>query len=186
MIVSIHQPNFIPWYPFFEKMSLCDRFVLLTKCQFEKNGYTNRFSRENQWYTMPVYRGLEPIDTKKYIDCEKNWNKIKTKLKKFDPVLSQFDQYICDSMSQTNSGIIEHIAKIINPAVQIVYDYDTTLKSTERLVDICKYYGATTYLAGQGGKQYMNMDLWKNTGIDVKFHKNKNTCHVLDFLMEKK
>ena len=92
------------------------------------------------------------------------------------------DQYITPSLSGTNCGIITHLAKIINPNVEIVYDWPTHLLGTERLVDICKYYGATTYIAGPSGKKYMDMSLWKNAGINVEFHENKNKTHTLDYL----
>ena len=39
MKIAIHQPNFFPWYPFFEKIKNCDIFIILTHCQFEKNGF---------------------------------------------------------------------------------------------------------------------------------------------------
>lgn len=40
MIVSIHQPNFVTWYPFFEKVAQSDVFVIMSHCQFEmKRGY---------------------------------------------------------------------------------------------------------------------------------------------------
>ncbi len=54
MIISIHQPNFMPWNPFFEKIQQSDMFVCLTQCQFEKNGYQNRFNFNDKWYTMSV------------------------------------------------------------------------------------------------------------------------------------
>ena len=44
MRVSIHQPNFVPWYPFFQKIKEVDKFIILKECQFEKNGYQNRFN----------------------------------------------------------------------------------------------------------------------------------------------
>ena len=37
MILAIHQPNFFPWWPYFEKIEQADMFVFLTHCQFEKN-----------------------------------------------------------------------------------------------------------------------------------------------------
>ena len=68
MRVSIHQPNFVPWYPFFQKIKEVDIFVILKECQFEKNGYQNRFNFNDKWYTMSVKKGLEPIRDKVYID----------------------------------------------------------------------------------------------------------------------
>ena len=64
MIVSIHQPNFMPWYPYFQKMQQADIFVVLENCQFEKNGFQNRFNMNNTWYTMSTTRKLIPINEK--------------------------------------------------------------------------------------------------------------------------
>ena len=40
-------------------------------------------------------------------------------------------------------------------------DYPTHLKSTNRLVDICVQYGATEYLSGIGGKNYLDVKMFK-------------------------
>jgi hypothetical protein len=41
--------------------------------------------------------------------------------------------------------------------------------STERLVNMCRYFGADTYLAGAGGRDYMDMALFDAAGISVVF-----------------
>ena len=58
MIVAIHQPNFMPWYPFFQKIAAADTFVVLTHCQFEKNNYQNRFNQRERWHTLSVNKAL--------------------------------------------------------------------------------------------------------------------------------
>ena len=91
MKISIHQPNFIPWYPFFQKIEEADIFVILRNCQFEKNNYQNRFNANNQWYTMRVKKGLEDIKDKKYINPLYDWNKIK---KGFPKIKIVFDSQL--------------------------------------------------------------------------------------------
>ena len=58
MIVTIHQPNYLPWLGFFHKMALADRFVLLDTVPFSKNSFQNRCRikspRGPQWLTVPV------------------------------------------------------------------------------------------------------------------------------------
>ena len=71
MIVTIHQPNFIPWYPFFQKMEQSDIFIMLGHCQFEKNGFQNRFQINNAWNTLSVKKGKENIE---FLESIRNCN----------------------------------------------------------------------------------------------------------------
>ena len=184
MIVTIHQPNFMPWYPFFQKIQQADIFVLLNHCQFEKNGFQNRFNLNGRWNTMSVNRGLDYINTKKYIDSKKDWARIKKSLPKYKFILSEMDDLIADSLYQTNTSIIQYLVKRLNINTKIVEDYETTLSSTSRLVDICKRNGATVYFAGQGGKDYLNEDLFEQENIQVVYQENMNKIHTLDYLYE--
>ena len=47
MIVSIHQPQYMPWLPYFSKIASCDTFVFLDDVQFQKNGIQNRNQLKN-------------------------------------------------------------------------------------------------------------------------------------------
>lgn len=66
--IAIHQPNFVPWLPYFYKMAHVDIFVLLNRVQFEKNGYQNRFMYKGKWITKPVEKRTAKICDKKYVD----------------------------------------------------------------------------------------------------------------------
>lgn len=184
MIVTIHQPNFMPWYPFFQKIQQADIFVLLGYCQFEKNGFQNRFNMAGKWNTMSVKKGLEFINTKQYIDAKKDWERIKNSIPKYKHILSEMDDLISDNLYQTNSSIIRYLVKKLNIDTIIVEDYETDLTSTSRLVDICKRNGATTYLAGQGGKDYLNEELFNIENIQVVYQENMNRIHTLEYLNE--
>ena len=58
MIVAIHQPQYLPWIGYFEKMDRTDAFVLLDTVQFKKNEWQNRNRIKTpegwQWLTVPV------------------------------------------------------------------------------------------------------------------------------------
>ena len=186
MIISIHQPNFMPWHPFFEKIQQSDLFVFLTHCQFEKGGYQNRFNYNNKWYTMSTSRGLIPIIDKTYINPHHSWNRIKEQLPDKEATLSQFDNDISDSLVETNINIIKRILNFQHLKSEIerwtVRDYKTELTSTERLVDICVMYGATTYLSGIGAKEYLNESLFEEKGINVEYQKIIDKSPILDIL----
>jgi hypothetical protein len=40
---------------------------------------------------------------------------------------------------------------------------------TERLLDICRHFHADAYVAGVGGKTYMECERFKNAGINLLF-----------------
>ena len=148
MTIIIHQPNFLPWYPFFLKMEQADLFIILGHCQFERSGYQNRFHFENKWNTLSVRSGLELIKDKSYANPFYDWQKIKKGLTKYNKTLSELDELILTNLYDTNTKIIKHLAKKLDINTPILEDKPTNLQSTERLLAICKEYGATTYLAG--------------------------------------
>ena len=182
MIISIHQPNFMPWNPFFEKIQQSDVFVCLTQCQFEKNGYQNRFNFNDKWYTMSVKKGLNPILDKVYINPKNNWNRIKNNLSEYKSILKELDKCIGESLVATNFCIISNLCDMLDIDTQLKIDYPTELKSTERLVDICVKYGATTYLSGIGAKEYLNESLFKEKGINVEYQKIIDKSSILEVL----
>jgi hypothetical protein len=133
---------------------------------------------------MSVKKGLEFINTKQYIDAKKDWERIKNSIPKYKHILSEMDDLISDNLYQTNSSIIRYLVKKLNIDTIIVEDYETDLTSTSRLVDICKRNGATTYLAGQGGKDYLNEELFNIENIQVVYQENMNRIHTLEYLNE--
>lgn len=169
MVISIHQPNFIPWYPFFQKIQQSDIFVVLENCQFEKNNFQNRFNIGDTWYTMSVNKGLVPIVDKRYVNTIKDWNKIKVNLSPYKHILNEFDKCITNNLSETNYNLIVKICQMLNIKTKIVKDYPTELKSTERLIDICKHYGGTSYLSGLGAKKYLEPSMFSDNGLSLEF-----------------
>ena len=70
MRIAIHQPNFIAWMPYFQKIQESDAFVFLGHCQYEKGNYQNRFNVGDKWHTMQVSKGKlkDTILEKQYKD----------------------------------------------------------------------------------------------------------------------
>ena len=58
MIISIHQPAYLPWLGYIERIKKSDLFIFLDTVQFEKNSFTNRNlikgANGPYWLTIPV------------------------------------------------------------------------------------------------------------------------------------
>lgn len=165
MKIAIHQPNFFPHWPFFEKMQQADLFVILIHCQYEKHNYQNRFQYEGKWYTMSVNRSMDQIRYKRYINTKRDWSKIKTRFIH----LNDFNKDISETLYHCNTQIIKHIAHKLNIKTTITYDYPTELRGTDRLVDICKTYKADTYISGLGGKKYLDPKKFYKADIQIEY-----------------
>ena len=66
MIVTIHQPQYLPWLGYFDKINRADIIVLLDNVQYKKNEWQNRNHIKTangwQWVTVPVkYKFPEKI-----------------------------------------------------------------------------------------------------------------------------
>ncbi len=58
MIVSIHQPAYLPWLGYLDRIARSDLFIFLDNVQFERNSFTNRNQIKTAngpvWLTVPV------------------------------------------------------------------------------------------------------------------------------------
>ena len=183
MRVAIHQPNFVPWRPFFEKMAAVDRFVLLTYCQFNREHYQHRFKYQDKWYTMGVQDVRHPdlIVNKLYANRLQDWDKIKRRLPQHAAWFSQFDDCIQPHLWATNLHIILKMAERLGIKTDVIIDPITNLTGTDRLIEICRASHATTYLAGPSGAKYMEFEKFKAAGIAVEFQPaTRDTRHVFE------
>jgi hypothetical protein len=79
MIITIHQPQYLPWHGYFDKIDQSDIFVILDDVQFKKNEWQNRnrikTSQAWQWITVPILHSF-PEDIKNIrIDNKSDWKR---------------------------------------------------------------------------------------------------------------
>lgn len=160
MIVGIHQPNFIPWIPYFIKIALSDKFVVLAHCQYEKSGFTNRCKVNDKWWTNPVKNGNIDIMNKRYTDGQR--------------------------VATTNLHLICGIAMTLGiDTTKIVMDFKTNKIKTARIVEICKFYGGDKYIANpQALKVYLDIKELNDNGIEFIPFEAKLRKHPFEMFAE--
>lgn len=200
MVVSIHQPNYLPWLGFFHKMSQCDVFVLLDNVQFAKHMFQNRTriktAQGESWLTVPVLtKGhFGELISEVRIDSKVNWRKkhFGTLQTNYDsaPYFKNYSDWFrnlyaqdWDKLSDLNITIIKYLASKIGIKTKIVIASSLGVLGarTELLLNICKFLNADVYLAGPSGKKYLDAKLFKDGGIDVLYHKFNHPLYEQQF-----
>ena len=187
MVVAIHQPQFMPWLGYFDKIQKADVFCFLDNVQYKKNEWQNRnrlkTAQGMQWLTVPVrYRFPQTINEVE-INSNEAWRRkhlqaLHTNYRKapyFDTYLGVFEDIYSREwkyLSELNIFVtIQLMAALGLETTRTVRASELSLSQdpTQRLIDICRSCGGDVYLAGQDGAAYMAMDRFESTGIDVIF-----------------
>ena len=185
MLVAIHQPQYLPWLGYFDKMLKADVFCYLDSVQYKKNEWQNRNRIKTaagwQWLTVPVtYRYPQRIG-EVGIDNRSDWARkhlqaLSTNYRrapffeKYFPAIEAVLSRRWESIAALNLSLIECLREILGiadkPAVQ-ASRIKASDDPTDRLIDICQSLGADSYLAGAGAAGYMDLEKFRQRGIRV-------------------
>jgi hypothetical protein len=185
MLVAIHQPHYLPWLGYFDKMLKADVFCYLDTVQYKKNEWQNRNRIKTatgwQWLTVPVtYRYPQKIG-EVGIDNRSDWARkhlqaLGTNYRRapffetYFPAIEAILRRPWESIAALNLSMIDCLRKIMGiaekPAV-LASCITASADPTQRLIDICQHLGADSYLAGAGAASYMDIDKFRQTGIRV-------------------
>ena len=186
--VAILQSNYIPWKGYFNIIKCVDEFVFLDNVQFTRRDWRNRnlIKTKNglKWLTIPVdvkgqyLANIEDISTADNNWRKQHWNQLTDTYRKapFFASLETFfkDLYLQDderNLSRINSKFIFEINNLLNITTPIRWsrEFDTPAEKTERLLQICKSLGASTYLSGPAAKDYLDVALFQQHNISVEW-----------------
>lgn len=188
MIMAAHQPQYLPWLGYFNKMASCDLFIYLDDVQYKKREYQNRNKirvKEGwQWLTVPVVSKGRFDQEIRRVEIEPgsswshdHWAGIRLAYGKagafheheaalaalYAQPWTKLDA-MCRGFNEWHRGAFR-----ISTPVALSSSFAVTTQKTRRLVDLCKACGADTYLSGQGAKEYLEPQLFTEAGIRLKF-----------------
>ncbi len=194
MIAAIHQPQYLPWLGYFDKIDQADVFCFLDDVQYKKNEWQNRNRIKTaqgwQWLTVPVHYRFPQKINQVMIDARAPWRKrhlhaISTNYRKaryFDLYLPFFEGIYNKSwkyLSDLNINVVEGVCGLLGIKKRVVTSSAMKLREdpTDRLVDICLHLGADVYLAGAAGADYMDLRRFEEHGIAVRFQSFSHPTH---------
>ena len=187
-VVAGHQPNFLPWFGYFEKMLKSDLFVFSDDVAYPKQCYVNRveilISKKPAFITLPVYKGNnKKISDKTYIKDKKVLSKILKTIhinlscysfaKDIDPIIDKFSEifFQYNTIADFNINMIEFVGQTLGINVQTIRGTKLNLqnyKKNDRLIKRCELLNSKIYLCGKGADGYQDDDYLLNSGINVR------------------
>ena len=187
MIAAIHQPQFMAWTGYFDKMDQADCFILLDTVQYKKNEWQNRnrikTAQGAQWLTVPVrYRFPARIDEVQVNGDvnwrHKHWQALLTNYSRSPhweghrASLERLYEREWTGLSQLNGATVTWLREALGIDTQLRWASQIPHVSddpSQRLVDLCLSVGADVYLAGADGRAYMDFEPFAAAGVEVMF-----------------
>lgn len=188
MIVTIHQPEHLPWLGLFHKVRRADLFVVLDAVQFRKNYFQNRnrllSAQGPYWATVPVLhhgvdKRLDLIRTNETVRWrEKYLRGVEQNYRKhpgFGLHFGWLDRILrsgADRLVEINLAIFDAMAPSLGVSTRRVLasDLHAEGQKSDLVLALCRKAGATRYLAGPAGRSYLDLPSFETAGIAVDFH----------------
>lgn len=178
-------------------MNRADIFVYYDDVQFDKHGWRNRNRIKTPngplWLTAPVVRhkgngNLLILDAE--INNSSGWARKHIKsLKQYYAKAPFFETYMpeledCLSrpwnrLMDLNVAVVEIMRKWMGIASPIEFSSRLNVHGdkSERLLNICKRFEGDKYISGDAAKDYLDVDLFRNNGVEVIWHGYKHPVY---------
>ena len=196
MILTAHQPVYLPWMGLFHKIALADLFCYFDIVQYQKKDYNNRNKIKTKngelWLSVPVQskNHLEKNVSEILIiqdECvKKHIKSIELNYKKtpfFDLYFPRIKSILINesekSLGWLNFQLLEYFLACldINTPVVKASDYNFKGRGSDLVLDMCIELGADKYIFGEQGKNYADIGSFKEAGIEVYFQKYKHPIY---------
>lgn len=197
-IISIHQPNFFPWFGFFDKIAQSDCFVYLDHTRMNPDQtWIKRTKILNQgkatWLIIPhikqqnsdfpvvknIQINLDITFQKKHLrTIEFNYNKAPF-FHEIYPLIEEY--YTCEEpfLVRRNIQFIEKICKNLDIKTPRIFSSDLACKraSNELLIEIIQQLSGTSYLSGGGSSGYQVDSKFEAANLQVFYQKSQNPTY---------
>ena len=194
MIITAHQPTYIPWLGLFNKIELSEKFIFLDNLQYEKNSWQNRNKIKtiegNQWLTIPVHGHINLNCNQIKIDNKKRWaekhlksikmNYEKTEyFKNYIEFLEDFFSRRWENLAKLNEYLLKWLLKELEIKTEFYRASDFSFKGqkSDLILNICKEFNAKIFIFGECGKSYADIEELKKNGIKPVFQKYQHPIY---------
>ena len=196
--VVIHQPDFLPWLGFFDRLLAADLFIVLDHVQFvsgTSRSWTHRDKIKTpqgaRWLSLHVQKapfGTQIKDIMLKPDGgwrAENLNQLRENYRKapyFSEVFPLVEQvYLTgdNRMIALNLAGLDLLETLLDARTPHLYSSEMSPQgaSTSMLVDLLQKAGATRYVSGLGAKNYLDTSALDAAGIELVWQDFKHPVY---------
>jgi WbqC-like protein family len=165
-LVSIHQPDLLPYSGFWFKMAVSDVFVVARHDQFQKHGYQRRVAMRESWVSHQLVGkpSLVPITE---VEVAAGWQErlvaaIEGRYRgsrhwrdRGPALCERIAACTGDRLDVVNVALIEVVRETLGITTELAFTDPPTGSGRQRLVEQVRAVGGTSYLSGTGGAAYL-------------------------------
>ena len=180
------QPAYLPWIGFFDQLRRADVFVYYDDVQYDKHGWRNRNRIKTQagplWLTVPVRHGGSPRIIDVEIDGRTPWARKHVAsvqqayarapfLARYLPALDELLHRRWERLVDLDIACAGLMAGWFGLRTRIERASALGIGGdrSERLVNICRHFGATRYVSGDAAQAYLDVAAFERNGIAVEW-----------------
>jgi hypothetical protein len=192
--VSMHQPNFLPYIGFFDKIRRSDLFIIVDHCTFSKGRdnwhHRNRIRTCNNggwdYITVPVseHYNWRPFHEARISDVfafrrKKHLKTIYQSYHRapfFDSFFDEFrEAYTRDvkNLAEFNTDLIMWLLEKFRIRTEVLrsteLDFNNGLRKTDMIIGLMRMVDGTHFLSGDGAREYIDPEDFRRAGIRLEF-----------------
>lgn len=188
MLLTAHQPAYLPWLGYLDKIARADLFVYLDTVQFEKNSFINRNRIKTpsgaQWLTVPVKLKGHLTDTLRNTEVESSQPWARRHLRSIHVNYARAPYFAAcqpklETLLMTPSSKLAELCwqqlrfwleefGIATPLVR-ASTLPVAGHKSDLILRLCRHFGADAFLAGALGRDYLAAGDFQAAGIELEF-----------------
>ncbi|MBX4196730.1 WbqC family protein [Candidatus Pacearchaeota archaeon] len=190
MILAAHQPHYMPWLGYLDKMAKSEIFVIVDHVQYEDANYQNRqrfkFPNGVSFLIVPLKKASQkdiiierkietsPIEKqdwrrRHWTTIEQNYSRTPYFRQHADELRAVYEQP-WENLIDLNLHMLELARKWYGIEVPLIGSSTLNLQGqkTDMILDMCRKVKADTYLSGKGGSTgYLDVERMNKEGVKV-------------------
>lgn len=198
MIISAHQPSYLPWLGYFHKVSLCEKFVYFEHVPHSKKDFTTRnkikTSQGEMWLTVPVSKNNSNLICDLKIDNNMSWKRVHIKsiencykrstfFKDYFKDLENFYSKNYKNFSDMNFELTQLLFDFLGMKVDMIRSKDLNIHGTknEGIFELMEILNAKQLVFGPNARDYIVEEDYKMRGIKYYFQEYNHPEYLQRF-----